>query len=223
MPKESLDVVPSKKETPAPEPAPPSQPLPLSPDSVKAALLREEEPAPVPLTSGGRIRPSERLYLEVQTTESLFFYLASQDDLGRLYALFPLPDSGPVNPFKAGSKIRIPETHWLVMDSGGGWERLLLVASREPLPQLEGEMRNPAHPKQLRALERGPLSDQARQRRLEAMAGKEKPFQEPSSGKDPIEDTLCRRLAQAANGFSDQVGVAEGIWVRRIDLENPFR
>jgi serine/threonine protein kinase len=116
---------------------------------VEASIFRESgagEDGDVRLAAGGRVQPGDRLFVEVEGTETMYAYVINQDDTGEEYLLFPLDGFETTNPLPPGVSHRLPgvldgvDQSWVVT-SAGGTERFLLVASAEPIPILEDQVR----------------------------------------------------------------------------------
>ncbi|MFQ5700498.1 MAG: DUF4384 domain-containing protein [Acidobacteriota bacterium] len=68
-----------------------------------------------------------------------YVYVLNEDDAGNKYVLYPLPgDDGAGNPLAAGPRHRIParDQNWQIT-SAGGREVFLVIASREPIGNVE--------------------------------------------------------------------------------------
>ena len=92
-----------------------------------------------PLSNGDEIHLHDRLYLEVQGEEPIYVYVLNQDREGRAYVIFPVPDAKVKNPLSAGVRHSLPGTQWEV-DSAGEQEDFLVIASRQPLEDLERDL-----------------------------------------------------------------------------------
>jgi len=131
------------------------QMLPTGSFNVDASIFRESrdgDGGDVRLAAGGRVRPGDRLFVEIEGSENMHVYIINQDENGEEYLLFPLAGFETVNPLPAGIKHRLPgtlsgrEQSWKVT-SAGGTERFLLVASAEPVPLLENQIKSLTHAK----------------------------------------------------------------------------
>ncbi len=116
----------------------------VAPDaySVQAAMYRAEDSGPVKLAPGARIKPGDRLYLQVKTSKPAHVYVVNEDDRGESYLLFPLPGRAGTQALPADRQNRIPaiergeETNWQV-SSSGGLEHFVIFVSPEPLTTFE--------------------------------------------------------------------------------------
>jgi serine/threonine-protein kinase len=79
------------------------------------------------------------LYVQIQGDEDMFVYALNEDSQGEFHVLFPLTESA--DPLVAGVRHRLPESNraWGV-SSEGGRERIVVIASRERLEDLEAEI-----------------------------------------------------------------------------------
>jgi hypothetical protein len=71
-------------------------------------------------------------------------------ELGQLNTIFPLESQGLRNPLPAGKDLVLPHEKWVMnVDEAGGTERILLIVSKHPLPELaslHGEPTRGIHP-----------------------------------------------------------------------------
>ncbi len=92
------------------------------------------------LEQGSRIRPGDELFAELDLSHAAYVYILNQDSHGRQYLLFPVAGLEKTNPVQPGTDVRLPEDNpdggWLV-DTAGGEETILVVASRKPVPFVE--------------------------------------------------------------------------------------
>lgn len=200
--------------TPAPMPKEEPKPLPAKPSlylSSKLFLLDGEKREPIP--SGARVRPGDRLALELTNEEPVYLFVFAVDGVGAAYPLFPVPGSSDRNPVVASDARRVPEASLLVMGEGKS-EKLLLVASREPNPPLQAEANEKLRHKRVRTLEREPLSTEASERRLKARKGSEPSFPEESA---------IRKLLSSAEALPHGEGIVGDFWVQVFELELPGR
>lgn len=175
---------------------------------------RQGEGGDIRLAAGARVRPGDRLFLEVQGPQEMHVYVLNEDEFGRSYVLFPLSGFDAGNPLRAQVKHRLPgrlrgeEQAWEVT-SAGGKEQFLVVASRQPVAELEAELsRHPeAAPGRPLEVAEGTLL------RLRGIGGVAPRQAAPSAGAGTLPG-LMRDLSQAG-------GAAGGLQVRLFELENP--
>jgi hypothetical protein len=171
--------------------------------AVRATMFRAGEPEAEPLAAGNRIRPGDRLYLELESDEPVHAWVINEDLDGQVFVLFPIDGLDLGNPLPAGRRHRLPgrlagqPQEWQVT-SAGGRERFLVIAARGELPELERELAglvaaNPGQAGRLRGV--GGLSPAAGTRggRLDA-------------------------LAEELAGARQRDG---SVWLLRLELENP--
>lgn len=126
--------------------------IPTGSFSIEASLFRRSANAEERLVPGSRLDLGDQLFLELEGTKPLHAYVLNEDNQGRRYVLFPLPGLELENPIDPGIRHRIPgrsasiagtsasdELAWTVT-SRGGEETLLVIASREPLEDLERQI-----------------------------------------------------------------------------------
>jgi predicted Ser/Thr protein kinase/TolB-like protein len=110
--------------------------------NLEVTLFRQRAEGGERLQPGERVRPGDRLFMEIQSPEKMYLYVINEDEKGQSYLLFPLSGLDLGNPLPAGTLHRLPGTRggqpisWSVM-SAGGRETFLVIASREPLRNLQ--------------------------------------------------------------------------------------
>lgn len=182
---------------------------------VEAALYREVSGRAELVVSGDRVTPGDRLFLEVESGESVHMYVLNEDDGGHRYVLFPLAGLDGVNPLPAGVRHRLPGRRegvpqaWEVSNAGGR-EAFLVVAARLPLPELDRELGSfeAADPAR-RAQVRQPAAEDPGLRGVGGLAASS-----TETGETRALDRLAARLAarQRADG---------SVWVQQLELSNP--
>ncbi|HZI93151.1 MAG TPA: DUF4384 domain-containing protein [Patescibacteria group bacterium] len=166
------------------------------------------------LDSGAQLALGDRLTLEMKASTPLHVYVINEDEAGHSYALFPLPGLQLQNPLPPGATHRLPgardgsDLSWTV-DSPGGREHLMVVASPTRLIEFEAEMNSLAKPGQMAV----PIPERAKVR-LRGIGGLE---QAPS----PVTGESAQRLFDMAERLASRSETVTGVWMRRIDLENP--
>jgi eukaryotic-like serine/threonine-protein kinase len=109
---------------------------------VEASLFRVGPHAEERLNSGSRIAPGEQLFVEIKGSRKMHVYVLDQDEKGQAFLLFPLAGLDRQNPLRGDRVHRLPGTlkgtpnYWDVT-SAGGEEVLVIVASRQPVPDIE--------------------------------------------------------------------------------------
>ena len=193
---------------------------------VDAMLYRTNPGHREPLLPGATITLGDRFQLEFEGSKPLNVYVISKDEDGEAHLLFPMSRSELKNPLPAGVKHRLPGTdegtqiNWQAT-SAGGRERLLIVASREPLAEFESEIRLLSQP-----IAEGDTQLAAQQ--LEGAAGAYASVPEEAlaqlrglggtvldepAPEGPADDIFDRAAQLAARAES-----VKGAWVRQIDL-----
>ena len=192
--------------------------------SVEAAFYRGRKQR-VRLDRGDRVAPGDSVSLRVQGSAPLHVYVINEDDAGSAYLLFPSPGLLPENPLPAGTPVLLPGTkddepfYWQVT-SGGGTEHLLVIASPRPLPALDQELTTlgrplPGAPIRFPALD-PPSRDLVRGLGGLVHGGGADPAPTGKSGGAPAE-----RLFELAEPLGDRPDTLSGVWMRRLELENP--
>lgn len=183
---------------------------------VDATLYREASARAELVPSGGTVAPGDRLFLEVESGEPVHLYVLNEDDQGHRYLLFPLTGLDSANPLSGGVRHRLPGRRsgvpqaWEV-SSAGGREAFLVVAARQPLPDLEGDLGSfePSDP------DRRPVAGHADTDApvLRGIGGLAASSASPLPG-DRALDRLAARLA--ARRSTDG-----SVWVQQLELSNP--
>ena len=157
------------------------------------------------LDNGDAVGVGDRLSLELTASAPLYVYVFNEDSRGNAFGLFPLESVGHELPLSAGVPHVLPATGddnlaWTV-DSIGGTERIHIVASPDPMPDVAARFAE-LPPAALggtgfdsRGI--GSLSRQASAPRVSAAA-----------------------LIQAAEALSGQAEADSGITYRIIELQN---
>ena len=140
--------------------------------------------------------------------------------MGRAFVLFPLSGLGLSNPLQPGARHRLPGTiteegsektlRWSV-DTVGGKETFLIIASREPLDELERALETV-----MQARTDSPVEVNstlvARLRGIGTVIKKDAPPSESVAGGAAVSESLKRLSRRASAG---------DIWIQEIVLENP--
>jgi hypothetical protein len=110
----------------------------------ETTLYRLDAGDRVPLAAETPLRPGDQLCMEFESSRDVYVYVVNEAERtpGELNKLFPLPYSDLVNPLRGGERHLLPgraggsDIPW-PLDDTGGKERILVIASREPLPQFD--------------------------------------------------------------------------------------
>jgi len=196
----------------APPPAPPTY-------TVEASFLRRDAGAATRLATGDRVRPGDRLSLELRTSRPAWVYVLNEDERGERYLLFPQPRFDLQNPLPAESALVLPgpvggaENAWTVT-SAGGREYFLVVASPEPVAELEADLGRLPAPRPGRPVDYARVGEAAVER-LRGVGGVAALPQQaaPATPRSRAFDDF-RALAGRETGIT-------GTWVRQVVLENP--
>ncbi len=126
-------------------PVPPPVVLTSLSDDVATTLWRAAAGGDHPLTAGERIALGDNLYLTLRSEVPVHLYVINQDSSGEMSLLFPVEGSQWANPLKPGRTYRIPgEKIWQYdaweVSSAGGDESFQVIASRQPLVELESAL-----------------------------------------------------------------------------------
>ncbi len=179
--------------------------------TVEAALFRSSQTQERErLEPGARLALGDHLTFEFQASAALHVYVINEDEEGHAYALFPLPGGDLENPLAGGTMHVLPGggKSWIV-DSPGGREHLMVLASPTRLAEFESEMSALARPGQTAV----PIPENAKMR-LRGIGGlADAPV--ASDGKP------AGHLFEMAQRLASRSEVVHGVWLRRIELLNP--
>jgi hypothetical protein len=171
------------------------------------------------LRAGDRVAPGDRISMEFHATTPLWVYVLNEDERGETYLLFPQPLFDTANPVASESTVVLPgsiggrENAWTVT-SRGGREHFLVVASVEPVAEIEAE------------LKRLPAVRPDRPIRYARVPSKTVERLRGVGGVVPLPPESSPRRAGVFERFQGLTGretVTRGIWARAITLENPTR
>jgi serine/threonine-protein kinase len=113
--------------------------------TVEASLFRAGDGVEERLLPGGLVVPGDHLFLEISGSRPMHVYVLNEDEAGRQFLLFPLPGLDLQNPLDADVRHRLPGAAGGVLNdweltSAGGEEIILVIASVDPLVDLESEL-----------------------------------------------------------------------------------
>jgi serine/threonine-protein kinase len=209
---------PSPSLLPPPVPAAPAPSAPAT-YTVEAALWRVPRgtSARERLEPGAQLSLGDQLTLEFQASTALHVYVVNEDEAGHAYALFPLPGLTEQNPLAPdvrhvlpGARAGTAENISWVVDSPGGREHLVVLASPTRLTDFEAEMNALMRPGESAVAI--PDSARVRLRGIGSLATS-KPV--PATPRD------AGRIFEMAERLAARSEVAQGVWMRQIELANP--
>jgi serine/threonine-protein kinase len=204
-------------QAPRTEAPPAAPPTPTGALMANAVLYRDADGASQRLAPGGRVEPGDDLYMSVESAESMFVYVLNEDDRGSIFILFPVPGLTPENPLPPGAAHRLPgrlggePVNWEVT-SAGGEERIMVLASREPLANLETDLAGFPRAVTGAPIQYGELSQTAVSS-LRGIGGFSTGAQ--AGVVEP------KRLTEVLGQLSGDAPERSGLWVWQIGLENP--
>ncbi len=182
---------------------------------VEARLFRQRGGGAERLVTGSRVAPGDELFLDFHASRALFVYVLNEDELGQVHVLFPLAGGELANPL-AGGTHRLPGTRsgkalsWQV-STPGEEEHLLVIASPHRLDALELALAEIPQ-----ASGRAPVYARLPEPAVSKMRGIGGLVERPGGESGPS-DRLSSRVLRLVDGRES----AEGVWIRKIDLENP--
>ncbi len=197
----------------------PSPAGPAASYAVQASFLRRDERQSARLVSGDRVKPGDRLSLEVRTSRPAWIYVLNEDDRGERYLLFPQPQFEARNPLAPDSTFVLPgpvgdKEHAWTVTSAGGREHFLVVVSPTPVPEIEGDLDRFPAPTPGRPIDYARVED-ATVERLRGVGGTTELPRETSRPAAP-----SRAFERFKSLAGRETGI-QGIWVRQIVFENP--
>jgi hypothetical protein len=202
------------------EPTPAAPTATLGAYSVEAALYRiGKDERRQRIESGQRLALGDHLSLEFRSSVPVHLYVIDEDDQGHAFALFPLPDLRQRNPLPAGEPHILPgvdqqgkATQWTV-DSAGGREHLLILASPQRLVEFEAELARLPRPQGGSVSIAIPEQVKIRLRGIGTLSHSTAP---------DVRVGESTRLFEMAEQLATRQETVQGPWLRRIDLENPL-
>jgi hypothetical protein len=190
-----------------------SRSAPLTPE---VSFYHVIDGVPQPLPPGARLSPGDAVFAEIEGSVEMSVYVLNEDARGRVFVLFPVPGLDPTNPLPPRIVHRLPgrlggeAASWQVT-SVGGRETILIIASREPLRELEKEISG--FPQALPGAPVGYAELSGKTvRSLRGMGGI-LTTGSPKAGRDSLSDALLKVAGGKGKGSS--------IWISRYEFENP--
>jgi serine/threonine protein kinase len=171
----------------------------------------------VKLSQGSRVRPGDELFAVIDASQPVYVYIINRDETGQSFLLFPLPGFDPANPLSARQTARLPGTqngqqlYWRVT-SIGGQEHFFLYVTPHRLVEFE---------QVLTALPRAELGRSVSSMLLPTSAIG---VLRGVGGLSSVESSPTASTGAELAGvppLRDDNESAEGVWARRISLQNP--
>jgi tRNA A-37 threonylcarbamoyl transferase component Bud32 len=184
---------------------------------ISAMLFDDSGPQAVRLQPGARLTPGQALSLQVRSSVSVYVYVINEDDHGEAHLLFPLPGQAIRNPLPAGEFNRLPGTEngerlsWQVTTPGRR-EHFIIAASPQPSPMIE------------QLIDRIPAPALGRTVRTHRLPGSAASLLRSVGGLVSAPASTDRRLRDDptfATPLTDGEEVVQGVWIRRLTLDNP--
>ena len=181
---------------------------------VEASLFRTNEGLEQRLHPGQRIYVGDLVFLEIRGSSALHVYVMNEDETGNGIVLFPVAGLDVQNPLSADTAHRLPpnaagtESGW-EFTSEGGRESIFVIASRKPLASFEAEF---AEIRKAGLQEPDLIASQIEEgtsRGMDVVV-----IAPPSVGPRGPASEYFSKISQLATEDP-------GIWVWRIQLENP--
>jgi len=108
------------------------------PLGVRYSLLKRTESGQVEVDPAGVFRAGDRIRVNVEVNDTAYLYIVNRGSSGAWKVLFPAPEiQGGDNRVEPGRRYQIPAEHVFTFDEQPGVEKLFLVLSRQPEPDLE--------------------------------------------------------------------------------------
>ena len=177
----------------------------------EATLLLDTPDGPIALQDGASIAPGDRLYLEFELSAPGHVYVANEDEAGEVFTLFPIPGLDLENPLPEG-RIRLPgaidgEVNDWRVTSAGGTETFLVVASPEPVAEIESHFASWTAASASR-----PVSSSSETEALVRGVG--------ALSAAPLSNGDGNRLAELQRRLSELEGRGRLFWSRRFVLQS---
>jgi serine/threonine-protein kinase len=134
---------PSTPSTPTPPATPPPAPAaPIVPMSVQLGVVKEAKGKMTLLNEGDPLHPADNFAVFVKPAGMSYIYIWQTDSSGEVFRVFPNADFNiQGNPVPAGRSVWLPsvknQKQWFHLDQNPGEEEIVIVASVNPLQELE--------------------------------------------------------------------------------------
>jgi serine/threonine-protein kinase len=144
--KPKAPTVPAAPPAAAPAPLSPPQETPSTPVStmaVQMGVVKEQAGGNITLLNeGDPLRAADNFAVIVQPEKLSYIYIWQTDSSGEVFRVFPNSDFNPQgNPVSAKTEVWLPvaknQRQWFHLDQNPGEEEIVIVASAEPLQDLE--------------------------------------------------------------------------------------
>lgn len=175
-------------------PAIPSAPAAGLPSLSTFFEARGGDGAKRPLVSGDSLRSGDHFWVELVAREKLFVWVLYASPDGSAQVIYPTSGEVALTP---GRTQRVPETQDFELDHSVGWERLLIVASRERLSGSTSQLAKLVE--QVRATHRWPSEEPA--------APEREPEKKPASAAKPAR--ASRSAASSGNAYGGPTPILE--------------
>lgn len=131
-----------------------------TPLGLRYSLLKQSDGRMVEVAPDAEFRAGDRIQVSVEANEAGYLYIVHQGSSGTWKPLFPSPEiEGGSNRVEKGRVYVMPPNARFVFDEQAGEEKLFVVLSRQPVPDLEQLIY------QLRETPQSPAAEPARPRR----------------------------------------------------------
>jgi hypothetical protein len=178
---------------------------------VAVSFYASRNGAEVRLAQGSRVRPGDKLFAVINTSQPVFVYIVNRDEAGQSFLLFPLPGLLPDNPISHTQMMRLPGTLFWEVTTVGGQEHFFLYVSPQRLVEFEQLLAALPRAELGRTVSSLPLST-SMVGVLRGVGGlSASSSAAPSTGNELAELPL----------LSDQNESAVGVWARRVSFQNP--
>jgi hypothetical protein len=111
---------------------------PAIPLGLRYSILKQSGGEAVEVDADHVFRSGERIRLTIESNDAAYLYIVQRGSSGNWSVLFPSREiSGGDNRVERGRIYEIPPRHWFAFDEQAGEEKLFIVLSRKPEPNLE--------------------------------------------------------------------------------------
>jgi eukaryotic-like serine/threonine-protein kinase len=203
--------------TTAIESVPPRGDIPLTAADyeVEAAFYALRDDRRVRLANGSAVAPGDRLFLNLNVSQTAYVYVVNQDDKNDGFVLFPLPGQQLTNPVPVGQH-QLPGSpggveHFWQVSSAGQREHFLLYVSPARLVEFESLLAAMPRAEPGRPVESAPLTPGAAGV-LRSVGG----LATAPSSKASAAPSLT-----SLPTLPDGRQTANGVWARQISFTNP--
>jgi eukaryotic-like serine/threonine-protein kinase len=184
------------------------------PFDIDAAFYRMTPNGRERLDMGQQVHVDDELSLSFQASAPTYLYVVNEDEKGKSFLLFPLPDAREgTNPIPGNQETRVPKSGSWQVNSAGGREHFLVFASATRLEAFDSLFAKLPSPQAAGTAEREQSIPDAVREKLRGVGA----MKAPPSPPETKPSLNLRDLFQTPLQGHE---TARGLWVRQLTLIN---